>query len=521
MSVVAFELNLTTDEPRQSDPDPRNVYSRRCWHVQYEDGAIRVYGMHDDSIRLLGKAAVDNTDTIFTAAGDIAWGRVADALSRVLTDPTKAPRTFAVRKLFVPTSLEEVETVSIDGFVTFDYHWTTAAISNVATAREEALRAYTDDQTWQIVVIDAEVRIFAAHAGISSQIGRALRHEGDLTMMTTGLGVLSERWAFVANAITSARKLAVQAIYEGRRIPIVRRRLSTRHFLVGAIGVIYFLVLLYLLVRAGKVVGAFPLRGPHAVFAPLFMILAPLAVAIGLFVASSPRARADNQRRRSTGRVHPGPRTSAGMGIAFVGTLLGLYPIGAIQTAESSAPYRTSATLPIGTTSAAPTPSPPGTTPTEPHAPPITPDAPPPILAETIARLKPTFGDGVDNAGARELARFASMHVAWRDVTITDAETSIPLVLKDPVPERGKRLCATGALTDIERADLDNRPAFSGTLRTADGDDVRFIAVGSTGALVKRSTGTICGVVTGRADKAVMLVGMFDLPENAMPAVER
>ena len=82
-------------------------------------------------------------------------------------------------------------------------------------------------------------------------------------------------------------------------------------------------------------------------------------------------------------------------------------------------------------------------------------------------------------------------------------------------------MCVTGRLLDIARSDLDQRPVYAGALVTADGDTLRFVAVGSTGTLVKRDTGTFCGVVTGRVDDAAMAVGMFDLPENAQPIVER
>jgi hypothetical protein len=82
-------------------------------------------------------------------------------------------------------------------------------------------------------------------------------------------------------------------------------------------------------------------------------------------------------------------------------------------------------------------------------------------------------------------------------------------------------LCASGTIHDIERKDLDRRPVYVGAMETPEGDAVKFIAVGSTGSLVKRSTGTICGVVTGKDAKAMVIVGLFDLPENRQPTVER
>jgi len=74
---------------------------------------------------------------------------------------------------------------------------------------------------------------------------------------------------------------------------------------------------------------------------------------------------------------------------------------------------------------------------------------------------------------------------------------------------------------DIERKDLDQRDIYAGTLATAEGDTVAFLAVGSTGTLVRRSAATLCGVVLGTTERRVMLVGMFDLPENKQRAVAR
>ena len=131
---------------------------------------------------------------------------------------------------------------------------------------------------------------------------------------------------------------------------------------------------------------------------------------------------------------------------------------------------------------------------------------------------KPLLGDGLDNQGAWLVARYPKL--VWSDVADRD-ETSVPLVLKDSARERGKQLCVTGTVSEIERKDVDGRPVHVGALRTTDGDDVRFIALGSTGVLVKRSSAALCGVATGTHDKAAVIVGLFDLPENRAPSVER
>lgn len=144
-----------------------------------------------------------------------------------------------------------------------------------------------------------------------------------------------------------------------------------------------------------------------------------------------------------------------------------------------------------------------------------------PSLTAAAAVIRDRLDERAVADGAWLLARYANGRATWADFHVADAETSLPLALKDGARERGKRLCVTGRLLDIARSDLDQRPVFAGALVTADGDTLRFVAVGSTGTLVKRDTGTFCGVVTGRVDDAAMAVGMFDLPENAQPIVER
>ncbi len=93
-----------------------------------------------------------------------------------------------------------------------------------------------------------------------------------------------------------------------------------------------------------------------------------------------------------------------------------------------------------------------------------------PSLSRAIALAVPQLGDGADNEGAWMLARYGSARLTWNDAYVAEHETSFGLVLKDSDRERGKRMCATGKVRDIERQDL---------------------------------------------------VGLFDLPENQRPTVER
>lgn len=141
-------------------------------------------------------------------------------------------------------------------------------------------------------------------------------------------------------------------------------------------------------------------------------------------------------------------------------------------------------------------------------------------FAQAVQIARPQMTDTTDEIGpaAALLARYPK--AVWADVDVP-AETTVPLVLKDPERERGKHVCASGTIERIERRDVDQRRVYIGRLVTKDGDAVAFVALGTTGELVKRSPGTLCGVAIGRAGDAAKLVGMFDLPENRTPLVEQ
>lgn len=148
-----------------------------------------------------------------------------------------------------------------------------------------------------------------------------------------------------------------------------------------------------------------------------------------------------------------------------------------------------------------------------------------PGFAEALAIAVPEMTDtSVENpvGGAALFVTYASTRLRWADVDV-DPETTIGRVLKEPALERGKRLCASGELLSIVvRSPSGGRSkTYVGQLRTMASDVVTFVAVGSTGDLVKGGAGVMCGVVTGKAGETVSLVGMFDLPENRNPLVER
>jgi hypothetical protein len=113
------------------------------------------------------------------------------------------------------------------------------------------------------------------------------------------------------------------------------------------------------------------------------------------------------------------------------------------------------------------------------------------------------------------VARYAAAKLRFAEVDA--AETNLGLVEKDHRAELGKRMCVEGEIRRIERADMDSRKVFVGELLVRPEDRITFLAVGSTGTLVKRDAARFCGVVTGKLE----LVGMFDLAENRAPSVEQ
>jgi hypothetical protein len=125
-------------------------------------------------------------------------------------------------------------------------------------------------------------------------------------------------------------------------------------------------------------------------------------------------------------------------------------------------------------------------------------------------------GAAIHDAAVLDPIAHASRTMRWSDVAGAQ-ETTIAYVLKDWEAERGKKLCASGVIESIERRDVERRKIFVGRLLTNEGDRVDFVAVGSTGDLVRQRRATLCGVVTGK----LAVLGMFDVPENQLPVVEQ
>lgn len=143
-----------------------------------------------------------------------------------------------------------------------------------------------------------------------------------------------------------------------------------------------------------------------------------------------------------------------------------------------------------------------------------------------LADIRPDMADSRDepSVGALVLTAWSVNHLRWADVAVTTDETTNALAKKDPDAARGKRLCTSGSIIEIN---VERDPAlgkfFIGLLENGGGALYRFHAVHDTGNIVQSSWARFCGVVTGLFDyansgggtgHAVSIVGMFDLPSN-------
>lgn len=151
---------------------------------------------------------------------------------------------------------------------------------------------------------------------------------------------------------------------------------------------------------------------------------------------------------------------------------------------------------------------------------------PPPVktLQEAIDVVLPQMTDEHNSIspGAAFLAVWANEHLTWEDLAALK-QTTKARVMKDPSSERGKRMCVYGSVLEIAADNSLNKKMFVGGIQQEFGDFYRFISVGSSGDIVAGSNVRFCGVTIGRYDydnsmngvtHSVMLVGMFDLPEN-------
>lgn len=181
-----------------------------------------------------------------------------------------------------------------------------------------------------------------------------------------------------------------------------------------------------------------------------------------------------------------------------------------------------------------PIPTPAPAEPTPVPEPPPPPPEPEETMAQKLAKLgfpeavefvKPMMSDEMNETskGAVMLAVWGMQKMVWTDVFVAKNETSFALVQKDPDEARGKRMCTSGTIIQIEVTKTDFGKVNEGLLRTNSGNLFNYNMVGGSGELVARSRAKMCGVVIGKysysnsgggTGHAVQLVGMFDLPEN-------
>ena len=146
-------------------------------------------------------------------------------------------------------------------------------------------------------------------------------------------------------------------------------------------------------------------------------------------------------------------------------------------------------------------------------------------LPDVIEMVKPTMSDEFDSlpAAAGVLAFWMdNKHTKIGDIKILDSSTR-GKILKDSYNERGKKLCVSGSIVEIQVDRSSGFTAYHAGIVNNYVDATRLLAIGSTGELVANSNATFCGVVIGKigfnnaaggTTNAPYLVGMFDLPEN-------
>lgn len=145
-------------------------------------------------------------------------------------------------------------------------------------------------------------------------------------------------------------------------------------------------------------------------------------------------------------------------------------------------------------------------------------------LPEAVDGALPLMSDEYNalSPGAVTLGKWAMQGMHWVDLRALP-RTRRALVMKSSEKERGKVICASGSIIEIQSQTRGDREYSVGGIFDDEGGIYRFLNVGSTGELVEHSRATLCGVVIGRFDyqnsmngtaHAIQLVGMFDLPEN-------
>lgn len=98
-------------------------------------------------------------------------------------------------------------------------------------------------------------------------------------------------------------------------------------------------------------------------------------------------------------------------------------------------------------------------------------------LAFTTPKMSDTFNK--TDEGTALLALWSIKGLHWSDVGVAKNETSFAAVMKDPDEARGKRMCASGAIIQIELEKTEAGKVFDGLLRDYSSNLYNFSAVGS------------------------------------------
>jgi hypothetical protein len=151
-------------------------------------------------------------------------------------------------------------------------------------------------------------------------------------------------------------------------------------------------------------------------------------------------------------------------------------------------------------------------------------------LPAALAFARPEMADSLNRLdhGTLMLAVWSARHLRWSDVTVAPNETSFGAAMKDPDEARGRRMCVSGALIEIEIVKTTLGKLWDGLFQDYAQNLYKFSAAGSSGELVAESPMRFCGIVTGKYDysnsgggtgHAIKIVGMFDLPANRTTSV--
>lgn len=148
-----------------------------------------------------------------------------------------------------------------------------------------------------------------------------------------------------------------------------------------------------------------------------------------------------------------------------------------------------------------------------------------PNMTAALAMTMSEMGNRYQNVspGTALFASWAMKHMSPQDVITTNNEVTFGLAMKDIVEARGKRMCVTGYIIELEIMNLPLGKMGTGKLMDEDRNIYNLLAVRSTGTLVEQDEATFCGIITEKYDylssddmtrHALTLVGMFALPEN-------